>query len=93
MSSDLGCHLDGFIAPVATTMVVGAAEVTGPKADVIMAAYTAAEVALRMVRPGCKVCARTAPPSSPLSGVLWLCSSSPLPSGDTVGVDAHNLAV
>lgn len=54
--SDLGVHLDGYIAPVASTIVVGAAEVTGPTADVIMAAYTAAEVALRMMRPGCKVC-------------------------------------
>mmetsp|Transcript_107169 Transcript_107169/g.149386 ORF Transcript_107169/g.149386 Transcript_107169/m.149386 type:complete len:400 (+) Transcript_107169:57-1256(+) len=51
---DLAVHLDGYIAPVASTLVVGEPQVTGPKADVIMAAYTAAEVALRMMRPGCK---------------------------------------
>ena len=50
-------HIDGYIAPVASTVVVGGGEVTGKKADVIMAAYTAAEVALRMMRPGCKVSA------------------------------------
>jgi curved DNA binding protein len=56
---DLAVHLDGYIAPVATTLVVGADEVTGRKADVIMAAHTAAEVALRMMRPGCKTYAVT----------------------------------
>lgn len=53
--SDLGVHLDGYIAVVAGTMVVGASKenpVTGRKADAIMAAYNAAEVALRMIRPG-----------------------------------------
>mmetsp|Transcript_2946 Transcript_2946/g.8908 ORF Transcript_2946/g.8908 Transcript_2946/m.8908 type:complete len:382 (-) Transcript_2946:1952-3097(-) len=56
---DLAVHIDGFIAPVASTVVVGGGEVTGPKADVIMAAYTAAEVALRMIRPGAKTYAVT----------------------------------
>jgi len=49
---DLAVHIDGFIAPVGTTFVVGEGEVTGKKADVIMAAHVAAEVALRMMRPG-----------------------------------------
>lgn len=56
---DLAVHIDGYIAPVASTVVVGGGEVTGKKADVIMAAYTAAEVALRMMRPGCKTYAVT----------------------------------
>lgn len=52
---DLGVHLDGYIAVVAGTFVVGASKenpVTGRKADAIMAAYKASEVALRMIRPG-----------------------------------------
>ena len=52
---DLGVHLDGFIAVVAHTAVVGAsaaAPVTGAKADVIAAAHAAAEVALRLVKAG-----------------------------------------
>ena len=52
---ELGAHVDGFIAVAAHTKVVGSSmdnKVTGRKADVIQAAYTAAEVALRMVVPG-----------------------------------------
>ncbi|KAL9274079.1 ERBB-3 BINDING PROTEIN 1-like protein [Drosera capensis] len=51
---DLGCHIDGFIAVVAHTHVIQDGPVTGRKADVIAAANTAAEVALRLVRPGKK---------------------------------------
>ncbi|TQD94254.1 hypothetical protein C1H46_020068 [Malus baccata] len=51
---DLGCHIDGFIAIVAHTHVLQAGPVTGRAADVIAAANTAAEVALRLVRPGRK---------------------------------------
>ena len=53
--SDLGCHIDGFIAVVAHTHVLQQGPVTGRQADVIAAANTAAEVALRLVRPGKKV--------------------------------------
>lgn len=53
--SDMGCHIDGFIALVAHTHVLQEGPVTGRKADVIAAANTAAEVALRLVRPGKKV--------------------------------------
>ncbi len=53
--SDMGCHIDGFIAVVAHTHVIQAGPVTGRAADVIAAANTAAEVALRLVRPGKKV--------------------------------------
>lgn len=52
---DLGCHLDGFIAVAAHTFVVGASKdkkVSGRKADVILAAYNAAEAALRLLKPG-----------------------------------------
>jgi len=57
---DLAVHLDGFIAPVAKTFVVGGGEITGRKADVMAAANLAAEVALRMCRPGNKTYAITA---------------------------------
>lgn len=53
--SDMGCHIDGFIALVAHTHVLQEGPITGRKADVIAAANTAAEVALRLVRPGKKV--------------------------------------
>lgn len=52
---DMGCHIDGFIAVAAHTFVVGATKdkkVTGRKADVILAAYNAAEAALRHLKPG-----------------------------------------
>ena len=55
MNSDLGAHIDGFIAVVAHTVVVGTSadtKVDGRKADVILAAHYAAEAALRLVRPG-----------------------------------------
>ncbi|KAL4646177.1 proliferation-associated protein 2G4-like [Arapaima gigas] len=52
---DLGVHVDGFIANVAHSFVIGAtkeAPVTGRKADVIKAAHLCAEAALRLVKPG-----------------------------------------
>lgn len=54
--SDLGCHVDGFVAVVAHTHVLSEGPVTGRAADVLAAAHTAAEVALRLIRPGKKVC-------------------------------------
>lgn len=51
---DMGCHIDGFIAVVAHTHVLQDGPVTGRAADVIAAANTAAEVALRLLRPGRK---------------------------------------
>ena len=51
----MGCHIDGFIAVVAHTHVLRVGPVTGRAADVIAAANTAVEVALRLVRPGKKV--------------------------------------
>jgi len=52
---DMGAHIDGFIAVVAHTLVVGATKdkpVTGKAADVVMAAHLASEAALRLVKPG-----------------------------------------
>merc|ERR1712042_339244 len=53
---DLGAHIDGFIAVVAHTLVVGvnkdSAQLTGRKADAMMAAHLASEAALRLVKPG-----------------------------------------
>ncbi|XP_019871396.1 proliferation-associated protein 2G4 [Aethina tumida] len=52
---DLGAHIDGFIAVVAHTVVVGASsdnKVTGRRADAILAAHYASQVALRLLKPG-----------------------------------------
>uniref|UniRef100_A0A8C9W5P9 Proliferation-associated 2G4 n=1 Tax=Scleropages formosus TaxID=113540 RepID=A0A8C9W5P9_SCLFO len=52
---DLGVHVDGFIANIAHSFVIGVtkeAPVTGRKADVIKAAHLCAEAALRLVKPG-----------------------------------------
>ncbi|KAF7991259.1 hypothetical protein HCN44_002821 [Aphidius gifuensis] len=52
---DLGAHVDGFIAVVAHTIVVGSSadkKVTGKKADVVVAAHNASEAALRLLKPG-----------------------------------------
>lgn len=55
---DLAVHIDGFIACMAHTILLGAngieAKITGRKADVMMAAYTAAEAAIRLLKPGKK---------------------------------------
>ncbi|XP_023760217.1 ERBB-3 BINDING PROTEIN 1 isoform X1 [Lactuca sativa] len=51
---DMGCHIDGFIAVVGHTHVLQQGPVTGRAADAIAAANTAAEVALRLVKPGKK---------------------------------------
>ena len=48
-------HVDGFIAVVGHTLVVGSSAehpVTGRKADVLQAGHIAGEVALRMLKPG-----------------------------------------
>lgn len=53
--SDLGAHIDGFIAVAAQTVFLQSdskAAVTGQAADAITAANTALEAALRLVRPG-----------------------------------------
>ncbi|CAI9735543.1 Hypothetical predicted protein [Octopus vulgaris] len=52
---DLGAHVDGFIAVVAHTLVIGSSvenKVKGRKADVCLAAHLASEAALRLVKPG-----------------------------------------
>jgi methionine aminopeptidase len=54
---DLGVHIDGFIAVVAHTAIVGTSASLTPEQvavrnNVISAAYTAAEVAVRTLKPG-----------------------------------------
>jgi len=52
---DFGVHIDGFIACVGHTVVIGASKenkITGRKADVLLAAYYAAEIAQRLVKAG-----------------------------------------
>ena len=53
--SDLGAHIDGFIAVAAHTVVARAdtkTKVSGRKADAILAAYWAGQAALRLLKPG-----------------------------------------
>lgn len=57
MKIHIGAHIDGFAAVTAETIVVGATAenpVTGRRADVLKAAYTAAEVAMRLIKVGGK---------------------------------------
>jgi len=49
---NLGCHVDGYVAQLGHTVVVGQTEVTGRKADVMMAAWTGLQAAVRMLKPG-----------------------------------------
>lgn len=52
---DMGGHIDGYIAVVAHSLVVGASKenpITGQAANVMNAAHQAASVALRLVVPG-----------------------------------------
>eukprot|EP00494_Astrolonche_serrata_P031578 UN31847 len=49
---DLGVHLDGYASLAATTTVVGNEKISGPKANVIAATWTAAQCALAMMKPG-----------------------------------------
>jgi curved DNA binding protein len=49
---DLACHIDGFIAAAAHTIIVGGDKVEDKRADVVMAAWNAAEAALRLVQVG-----------------------------------------
>jgi len=50
---DMACHFDGFIAAAAHTVLVGGEKADGDRrADVIHAAWTAAEAALRLVKVG-----------------------------------------
>lgn len=53
----IGAHIDGFAAISAETLVVGASDsnpVTGRRADVLQAAWHAAQVAMRLVKVGNK---------------------------------------
>jgi len=49
---DMACHIDGFIAAAAHTVLVGVEKVEDSRADVVMAAWNAAEAALRLVQVG-----------------------------------------
>jgi len=55
---DIGTHIDGYLAIAAHTLTVGAegpaAVATGRAGDVLAAAYTASELALRMLKVGGK---------------------------------------
>jgi methionine aminopeptidase len=58
VSSDLGVHIDGYVAVQAATMIVGAdetSEITGKAADVLQCAQTCLEAALRLIRPGKRI--------------------------------------
>lgn len=77
---DMGVHVDGYVAVVAHTCMctAGTDPMTGRKADVCMAAWTAAEAVQRMLKDGCsnneitKVIAQVAESykCNPVEGVL-----------------------
>mmetsp|Transcript_40049 Transcript_40049/g.128475 ORF Transcript_40049/g.128475 Transcript_40049/m.128475 type:complete len:276 (+) Transcript_40049:435-1262(+) len=48
----MACHIDGFIAAAAHTVVVGDEKVEDRRADCIMAAWNCAEAALRLLQVG-----------------------------------------
>ncbi|GAA6061054.1 hypothetical protein JCM10212_000097 [Sporobolomyces blumeae] len=50
----VGAHIDGYPVVAGETIVVGSSSVEGAKADLIQAAYQAAEIALRSVKPGAR---------------------------------------
>lgn len=49
---DMACHFDGFVAAAAHTVIVGGVTVDDKRADVLHAAWTAAEAAIREVQVG-----------------------------------------
>jgi len=49
---DMAAHIDGFITAAAHTVVVGGEKVEDRRADVIMAAWNAAEAAVRLIQVG-----------------------------------------
>lgn len=56
--SDMGAHVDGFIAVVAHTVILGVSaskKVSGKKANVMLAAHYASEAALRLLKAGNEV--------------------------------------
>ena len=58
LNSELGVHIDGYIATAAHTVIVVSnpqEPTTGKAADVVAATHFAYEAALRMLRPGVKV--------------------------------------
>lgn len=61
LTVQVGCHIDGYTALSAQTLVVRDSKdapapppLTEKKAAAVEAAYTAADAALRLMRPGCK---------------------------------------
>ncbi|KAF6260545.1 peptidase M24, structural domain-containing protein [Scenedesmus sp. NREL 46B-D3] len=55
---DLGCHIDGFISTQAQTVLVGTSfdtPITGKAADLLEAARTAFNAAIRLIKPGKRV--------------------------------------
>jgi curved DNA binding protein len=60
---DMGCHLDGYAATVAHSLVVGAsaeAPITDRRADVMAAAQAATQAVLRLMKPGTRTSQLTA---------------------------------
>jgi len=76
----IGAHIDGFAVISAETIVVGATEqdpVTGRKADVIKAAWHAAEIAMRLMKVGNKNFAITDAVAK--AAAAWECPPRQLP--------------
>jgi curved DNA binding protein len=52
---DLGCHIDGYSAQAAHTIVVQSGPITGRAADVMQATSVCYEAAARLIKPGKKI--------------------------------------
>lgn len=79
---DMACQIDGFVAAVGHSMIVGDEEVTDKRADVMHAAWLAAEAALRMVQVGKK--------NTDVTGILKTCSTE-FKTELVVGVMSHQM--
>lgn len=89
--SDLGVHIDGFIATEATTVVVqsdAGEAITGRTADVVTGAATALEAALRLIRPGRKI----SDVAEPLQKVPRPCCLGPCPL-KAAGFDTYSIVL
>lgn len=79
---DLGVHFDGFLAMVAHTIVVPGATPSAQANDVIVAAYTASQLAARLLKAGNGNAAIT-------KAIAEVCSDYKV--NPVVGVLSHNL--
>jgi hypothetical protein len=69
--SELAAHIDGYIASVAHTVIVGGEVISGRRADVIIAAQNALEASLRLLKKGTNVSVFLFQPKLTVGEMLW----------------------